>query len=72
VDGTDRKRVEKLELESKLHEKTKIIAERVAHDIRSPLVALSVLTKSCKTVSERGHILLSNISEHPEYCKRVA
>lgn len=63
VDGTDRKRAEKLELENKLHEKTKIIAELVAHDIGSPLVALSVLTESCKTLSERKHILLSNISE---------
>jgi PAS domain S-box-containing protein len=61
VDITDRKRAEELELKIKLQEKTKTLAE-VAHDIRSPLASLSMLTEYFPNVSEKERVLLRNIA----------
>lgn len=76
VDITDRRRVEKLQLEkNKLNiknkerkkiiqeqEKFRIIAKQVAHDIRSPLASLSMVVKSCKSIPEPERIALRDIT----------
>ncbi|GHU18626.1 hypothetical protein FACS189472_07230 [Alphaproteobacteria bacterium] len=58
IDITDRKKAQQLEEQSKL----KVVFEQIAHDIRSPLAALSMFTKNCKGLSETEHIALRNIS----------
>ncbi|MDR3256202.1 MAG: PAS domain-containing protein, partial [Endomicrobium sp.] len=40
IDITDRKKVEGLEIENRLQKSNKILAEQIAHDIRSPLASL--------------------------------
>ncbi|GHU14400.1 hypothetical protein FACS189449_11040 [Alphaproteobacteria bacterium] len=67
IDLTDSKKAEELESQNKIQkmrieeqEKFKIISEQVAHDICSPLVVLSMLSKHCKNLSEKEHIALRN------------
>ncbi|MDR1362272.1 MAG: PAS domain-containing protein [Holosporaceae bacterium] len=61
VDITDRKKAEELEVENKLQREFRAIAEQVAHDIRSPLVALSMLAKGCQSLSEKEYTALRNV-----------
>ncbi|GHU24855.1 hypothetical protein FACS189472_17920 [Alphaproteobacteria bacterium] len=42
--------------------KLKVVFEQVAHDIRSPLAALSMIAKNCKGLSEKEHIALRNVA----------
>ncbi|GHT96186.1 hypothetical protein FACS1894122_14330 [Alphaproteobacteria bacterium] len=62
VEITDRKKAQQLEIQSKLQEERKIIYDQIAHDIRSPLAALSMLARNCKGLSEKEHIALRNIA----------
>lgn len=56
VDITDRKKAEQFEKQKEL----KTLTEQIAHDIRSPLIVLSMLTNNCKSLSESEHITLRN------------
>ncbi|MDR1561033.1 MAG: ATP-binding protein, partial [Holosporaceae bacterium] len=65
VDTTENKRIEKLKndlqaAEMALYNDFKVIAEQVSHDIRSPLIALFLMTKRCSCLSEKEHSLLQN------------
>ncbi|MDR3059881.1 MAG: hybrid sensor histidine kinase/response regulator [Prevotella sp.] len=62
INITDRQKAQQLEMQSKLQEERKIIYEQIAHDIRSPLAALSMITKNCKGLAEKEHIALRNIA----------
>ncbi|GHU11736.1 hypothetical protein FACS189449_03810 [Alphaproteobacteria bacterium] len=66
VDITDRKKAEELRLKNKMQkaklEGQKIIYDQIAHDIRSPLAALSMITKNCKGLSEKEHVALRNLA----------
>ena len=59
IDITDRKRAEKLEKQNAIQAKFKILADQIAHDIRTPLLTLDmVLERSIKSLSEKEHIAL--------------
>ncbi|MDR2724070.1 MAG: PAS domain-containing sensor histidine kinase [Holosporaceae bacterium] len=60
VDVTDRKRVEYLELQNHLQKRAKDLSEQVAHDINSPLIALSMAIKNCQNLPERDYVALRN------------
>jgi signal transduction histidine kinase len=60
VDITDRKKIEALEIENRLQKSNKILAEQIAHDIRSPLASLSMLIQYCKDLPEKEHTMLKN------------
>lgn len=70
IDITAQKEVEKLKLETALQqlktqeqEAFRVIVGQVSHDIRSPLVSLQSLIKTCKYLPESERIALRNISE---------
>jgi len=70
IDITAQKEVEKLKLETALQklktqeqEAFQAIVGQVSHDIRSPLVSLQSLIKTCKYLPEPERIALRNISE---------
>lgn len=70
IDITVHKEAEKLKLETALQklktqeqEAFQIIVGQVSHDIRSPLVSLQSLIKTCKYLPEPERIALRNISE---------
>lgn len=65
IDITDRKEKERLEVENEVNKKAlqeqerfKIIADQVAHDIRSPVASLLMLVKACQEIPERERIAL--------------
>jgi signal transduction histidine kinase len=62
IDITDRKRAEELELQNKLQRELYTIAERVAHDIASPVSALKMMTNGYlfKNISEEERNLLNS------------
>ncbi|GHU12785.1 hypothetical protein FACS189449_07100 [Alphaproteobacteria bacterium] len=68
IDITDRKRAQKLELENtrqqakiEEQEKFKIFVQQISHDIRSPLVTLSMLLSACKNLPENEYVALRNV-----------
>ncbi|GHU12106.1 hypothetical protein FACS189449_05080 [Alphaproteobacteria bacterium] len=58
INITDRKKAQQLEQQSKLE----VVFEQIAHDIRSPLAAMSMIAQSCKGLSEKEHVALRNIA----------
>lgn len=70
IDITDRKKAEALEFENKLQkikiqsqEKFKEFAERMAHDIISPLQSLEVFMNNCNSLEEKDRSVLRNITK---------
>ncbi|GHU16235.1 hypothetical protein FACS189472_00820 [Alphaproteobacteria bacterium] len=59
IDITDRKKVEEFEIRKNIY-------EQVAHDIRSPLAALSMLARNCKNLSEKEYIMFRNVATNIE------
>ncbi|MDR3274985.1 MAG: hypothetical protein LBS81_03250 [Endomicrobium sp.] len=53
-------------MQNKLQEEIKIITKRAAHDIRSPLTTLSMLTQYCQNLSEKERSILKNIASNIE------
>jgi signal transduction histidine kinase/FixJ family two-component response regulator len=60
IDITDRKKLEHLVLQKKLWISKKLLSEAVAHDVRSPLLALSMIADRCKNLPEQEHVNLRN------------
>lgn len=65
IDITAEKEAERLRLESELQkqqleeqDKFKVLADQVAHDIRSPLASLLMVVKSCEEIPEAARIAL--------------
>jgi FixJ family two-component response regulator len=56
--------LQRIELQER--EKTKLLAERVAHDIRSPLASLAMITQYCKGLSEKERTLLKSVATNIE------
>lgn len=55
IDVTDRKRAEHLEIQNKIQENFRIIANEVAHDIRTPLQILLSSLEVCKNLPENEY-----------------
>ncbi|MDR2157801.1 MAG: HAMP domain-containing histidine kinase, partial [Holosporaceae bacterium] len=69
LDITGQKKAQQLELKNKMQQvkiqeqqKLKVLAEQVAHDIRSPLMALDMLSRSHKNLSEKERGILASIA----------
>lgn len=69
IEITDRKKAERLTIENELHkaqlqeqERFRMVAEQVAHDIRSPLTSLSMIVGACKTLPEPERITLRDVA----------
>jgi hypothetical protein len=60
IDITDRKKAQDLEIKNKIYESQRVLAERVAHDVTSPLIVLKRIAENCKHLSEKEHIALRN------------
>jgi two-component sensor histidine kinase len=58
MDITDRKRAEKLAIQNEIQKKFQKVADQVVHDIRTPLQVLLNVSKSCKNLSEKEHVML--------------
>jgi signal transduction histidine kinase len=66
VDITDRKKAEELQTKLQLQQEINTIAKQVAHDIRSPLAALAMLTQYLKNISEKERSLFKGIAANIE------
>lgn len=69
IDITAEKEAERLRLETErqksaieAYEKSKKVAEQVAHDIRSPLASLLMIVESCKNIPEDERIALREVA----------
>ena len=69
IDITSRKKAESLTLENELYsskfkaqEKFRSFVCQVVHDIRSPLVVLSNIVKSCNNLTEKEYVALRNVA----------